>query len=119
MPKSWIGTFHQYAAEHDDKLPGTFEEATGYLTKDAGAVSVLDPNRFEIMYQGSLKDIPNPAATIIIREREAFVRLSESTGMPVAMRTYAFADGHSEIHSAPNGDFDSWERSHLMPASQK
>jgi hypothetical protein len=30
-------------------------------------------------------------------------------------RTYVFADGHSEIHTTPDGNFEKWETEHTPP----
>ena len=30
------------------------------------------------------------------------------------MRTYGFADGHSEVHRSDDGDYTSWEAEHLV-----
>lgn len=113
--KAWMLAFLHYSAENDNRLPASFDEAEPFYPRDdAAAFAVLDPNRFEIVYRGSLRDIPNPASTIVIREREPFARTSED-GRTVLHRTYAFADGHSEIHAARDGDFESWERPRLIP----
>jgi hypothetical protein len=29
------------------------------------------------------------------------------------VRTYGFADGHSEVHSAADGNFAPWEQQHM------
>ena len=44
--------------------------------------------------------------TVIIREKEPF----PVPGREGLSRTYVFADGHSEIHRASDGDFTAWER---------
>jgi hypothetical protein len=66
-------------------------------------------NQFEIVYQGALNEITNSAGTIVIREKEAWQ--SADGGWH---RTYGFADGHSEIHKAEDGDFGPWETQHLQ-----
>jgi prepilin-type processing-associated H-X9-DG protein len=53
-----------------------------------------------------LDDVPDPARTILMREKEAF----PVSGREGLSRTYLFADGHSEIHLAPDGDFTAWEQ---------
>jgi prepilin-type processing-associated H-X9-DG protein len=30
-------------------------------------------------------------------------------------KTYGFADGHAEIHTEPDGNFDDWESQHIIP----
>lgn len=114
--KVWALAFHLFAAENDDRIPATFAEAEKYFPPEHKAVmSVFDPNRFEIVYQGRLSDIASPNATILLREKEPFAMVSkdpESTGK--LAKTYAFADGHSEIHIARDGRFEEWERARMV-----
>ncbi|MCC7376376.1 MAG: sigma-70 family RNA polymerase sigma factor [Verrucomicrobiales bacterium] len=116
---AWMRAFYMYASENDDRFPETFADAAKHFQADEQnpAVSVLDPNRFEIVFKGSLKDLTNPSRTIVIREREPFTTTSKATGAKVQQRAYAFADGHSEIHAAPDGNFEAWEREHLWTPS--
>ncbi|MCK6500365.1 MAG: hypothetical protein L6Q38_12900, partial [Nitrospira sp.] len=112
---AWMRAFYLYAAENDDRFPESFADAAKHFQVDehSPAVSVLDPNRFEVVFKGSLKDIADPARTIVIRERDAFTTTSKETGAKIQHRTYAFADGHSEIHAAPDGNFEAWERERM------
>jgi hypothetical protein len=32
------------------------------------------------------------------------------------LKVYAFGDGHSQLHSEPDGQFDAYEKAHLPPA---
>jgi hypothetical protein len=65
-------------------------------------------NRFEILYSGSLLQLTNPTS-IVIRSEIWQVNSQKWT------RIYGFADGHCEVHSAPDGNFDAWERRHSSP----
>ena len=69
----------------------------------------LAPDQFEIVYQGSLNEITNPATIIVIREKEAWQTLDGGW-----VRDYSFADGHSEIHKAADGNFQPWEAEHTI-----
>jgi prepilin-type processing-associated H-X9-DG protein len=31
------------------------------------------------------------------------------------VKTYGFADGHAEIHTEPNGNFDDYEKDRMVP----
>jgi RNA polymerase sigma factor (sigma-70 family) len=114
--KYWTLAFVLYAGDHDDQLPAAFDQAASYMPTDQTALlSTFTPDKFEILYQGRLKDLKDPASTILIREKEAWSNAS-GTGMA---RTYAFADGHSEIHLAPDGDFTAWESTRIVaPATR-
>lgn len=108
--KRWALAMHLYASDHNDQFPDTFalmrELFLGTLNGDTveGGELVLPEDQIEITYHGKLTDVAEPARTIVLREKEARV----SAGR--LCRAYAFADGHSEIHAAPNGDFTEWER---------
>ena len=124
--KLWTLAFHLYAAEHDGKLPASFDDAMAFITPDTlkgSSDSDAPPrqpedfvksttNQYEIVYQGALSDITNPASMIVLREKEAWRTLDGGS-----VRTYGFADGHSEIHKAVNGDFANWEDQHMQKVS--
>jgi len=52
--------------------------------------------------------VTNPGNVIVIREKQAW----QSNGK--WSRIYAFADGHSEIHASPDGNFDEWESQRIV-----
>jgi len=133
--KHWALAFVLYAQEHGGRVPATLEEAASFFGRpdtnhlrstlfdpaslsftvttgaaDAPTTTVIRPDQYEITYQGLLDEVANPAMTIILREKEAFPALNR----PGLARTYVFADGHSEIHLAPDGDFTAWERERLV-----
>lgn len=104
----WGIAFFMYMDKHNGQMPATFEEATPFLP-DGPNEHGFAPDQFEIMYQGRLADLANPAAAFVVRERDPFVNF-QGTGMS---RTYLFADGHSEIVRGDNGDFTDWEQRHM------
>ncbi|MEO8427619.1 MAG: sigma-70 family RNA polymerase sigma factor [Verrucomicrobiota bacterium] len=106
----WFYAFISFAQKNGLKIPETFEQAAEfYPDKWASVMSAFDQNKFEIVYRGSLEDISETARTIIVREKAPFANPSK-TGY---LRTYLFADGHSEIHSSPDGNFEAWEKDRL------
>jgi hypothetical protein len=63
-------------------------------------------DKFEVVYRSSLEAIPEPAKTIILKEREP--RTGPNGKL---VKAYAFADGHSEILSrATAEEFLTWEQ---------
>lgn len=74
----------------------------------------VSTNSFEQVYSGSLENLSNAASLIVIREKEAYQGLEGQW-----LRAYGFADGHSEVHAAQDGNFDAWEKQHsaLPPQS--
>jgi RNA polymerase sigma factor (sigma-70 family) len=104
----WGIAFMLAADENGGMMPKTFAEAAKHYPAQAAPVmSAFDPNKFEIVFNGSLKDAP--PQTIIVREKNAFAN-GDQTGF---LRTYLFADGHSELHSSPDGNFEEWEKRHM------
>ena len=105
--KAWMYAFHQYLEGHDGVFPKSFEEVTaaGFQVADGPGFS---SSELEILYKGRLDEVKDPARIIVLRERELF-RDPAGNGFN---RTYAFADGHVEIHHSPDEDFATWEREH-------
>ncbi len=113
--KSWMLAFHLFAGDNNGQFPTNFDQAMTYLPEEAKALTNLTTGQFEIVYQGSPTSITNPGDVIVLREQEA-----AQTPDGGWIRAYGFADGHSEIHKAPNdGNFDPWESQRLLrPAAQ-
>ncbi len=113
--KFWGMALMEYAAAHQGQMPNQMQDAAEFFPKDwRSTMSAFDPNHFEIVYRGSVDALANPAATIILREKEAYMPPADGEVPKRYARTYLFADGHSEIHSAPNGDFTAWESQHMV-----
>lgn len=82
------------------------------LANPGGTLAVT--NEFEVVYGGDFRALTNPSSTIVIREREAWQHPNGKW-----FKAYGFADGHSEIHTEPDGDFEPWERPRLpVPPSR-
>jgi hypothetical protein len=58
-----------------------------------------------------MANISSPASTIVIREKEPTFLNGKW------VKTYGFADGHSEIKSQPEEGFEAWEQRHMIPSS--
>jgi RNA polymerase sigma factor (sigma-70 family) len=112
--QGWGIAFMLFAQKNDGRMPATLADAAQYYPPEStSAMSVFDPGSFEIVYKGSLNQHAEPQKTIILREKGAY-----STGAQSGFaRTYLFADGHTEIHTSPDGNFDVWEKQHLAPFS--
>ncbi|HKS37999.1 MAG TPA: sigma-70 family RNA polymerase sigma factor [Verrucomicrobiae bacterium] len=105
--KHWVLAFMLFAEDNEGRFPADFGRAQAYY--GGGNIGNLSSDQFEIVHTGKLSEIPEPARTIIIREKE--IRYSPE-GKPT--KAYGFADGHSEIHTAPNGDFSQWEQERMV-----
>lgn len=103
--------FHLAGAENEARPVGDLKVAAEKIVA-SGMVEEermedwesLDLADFETIYAGTLADIANPAEAIVFRERTPW-----QTHDGKWARTYGFADGHSEIHSSPDGDFSAFE----------
>ena len=111
--KGWTLAFVLYAQAHEGRMPKDFSEAERFLPSNF--TNRFESGEFEIVYQGLLTSdqdtkVFNPSQVIVMREREP---TQASSGRWA--RAYGFADGHSEIHSAPTPDgFAEWEKERLV-----
>lgn len=128
---TWGLAFLQYADDHQGQVPAGLDQLAKYLDSAYGGTTphnypgdpprdddkgefIRSSNQFEIVYQGLLKDVTNPVGTIVLRGTETWPSPNGGT-----VRVYGFADGHSETHRAPDGDFGPWEAEHIQtPAGQ-
>ena len=94
-----------YASDHQNQLPGDLTQSSTYLKSG----DLTGTNHFELVLQGALNSVRNPAATIAIRETEA------SLMNGAWFKAYGFADGHSEFHREIDGNFAPWESQHIQP----
>jgi RNA polymerase sigma factor (sigma-70 family) len=95
-----------YANANQDQFPTNFDQAAPYLGGNLNSVR-SNLSQLEIVYQGSWKNITNPRSTIVVRENQPWLYNREW------VKVYGFADGHSELHVEPDGDFGAWEQQHL------
>ncbi len=125
--KYWVLAFQLYAEKNGEHFPAGFEQALPFLPEEAKVEMNLAPHEFlpntpkygltpdqyEIVYQGTRSSVANPASVIVIREKQAWQTASGRWA-----RTYGFVDGHSEVHSSDDGNFEPWEKQHtISPAS--
>ena len=111
--KAWGLAFVLFADENGGLMPKTFEAAAKHLPASDSESALRVQDQFEIVFQGALKDLEKPNATIIVREKTPFTSLAQPDSPNKIWRAYGFADGHSEFHGTPDGDFEAWEKEHL------
>jgi hypothetical protein len=109
--KYWMVAFNKYADQHQWQYPKSFEEAAAFMPDEFKTKTSLAPDQFEIVYQGSTKDINYPASIIVIREKQSW-----RTAKGGWAKAYGFADGHCEIHKADDGNFGPWESQNMPPS---
>ena len=108
--RQWVLAFILFADKNHNLYPSGFDEARPFLPAQDAAETNLTTGQFEILYQGPLTNITAPALTVVLREKQP--RRSYNGKWS---RAYGFADGHSEITSSPDGNFDAWEQRHIIP----
>ena len=108
--------FFNYAQQNAGQIPTNFEAAASFASEGLTNGFNLTPDQLEIVYTGTLdpNSVTNPQSLIVIRGKQAW-----QTPDGGWARDYAFADGHSEIHKAMDGNFQPWEAQHMIasPAS--
>jgi RNA polymerase sigma factor (sigma-70 family) len=103
--RQWALMFLTYASKAEGQSPETWEQVADQLPPaQRDAFVSFATNNFEIVYHGQVGD-SDGEKTILFREKQA---RRSPTGEWV--RTYCFADGHTETQSAPEDNFEAWER---------
>jgi hypothetical protein len=95
-----------YANDNQGQFPTNFEQAASYYGDKNSFVST-NLSQFEIVYGGARANVANPASAIVVRSVQPFMRGGKWA------KAYGFADGHAEVHTDPNGNFDEWEQQHV------
>jgi hypothetical protein len=110
-----VPAFMAYVEQNHGQFPASFEQARPFLPAEAQAgLSVLAQN-FELTFQGSLTNLSDPASVIAMRQKEPLQTPTKGAWL----KAYIFADGHSDVHIAPDGNFAPWEQQHSpRPAGQ-
>jgi RNA polymerase sigma factor (sigma-70 family) len=108
--KQFVLTMMLYANDNEGVFPTRFDQMTNSFN-DGLRTALRD---LEITYQGALSNIHDPASTIVVRESQPWLYNGKWS------KVYGFADGHSEVHTEPGGNFDAYEQQHMFspPANQ-
>ena len=104
-----------YANQNRGQFPTNLAVAEPSLVDEASNRN-LAMDQFEVVYEGSLNDLTDPANAIIVREREP-----RQTPNGTWKKVYGFADGSSRTIENKDGNFEAWEQEHLpqpMAAAQ-
>jgi RNA polymerase sigma factor (sigma-70 family) len=96
-----------YVDQNENRFPGSLDQASEYLTNSP---SFTGTNQFELVLQGSITNVPNPATTLAVREVQPWQNADGKW-----LKAYGFADGHAEIKMEPEGGFAAWEQEHIIP----
>jgi hypothetical protein len=94
-----------YASDHQGLFPTNFDQVGTYT----GQFPESTTNGFEIVYQASGDQITNLPNVIVMQESQAWQTYDGKWA-----KVYGFADGHSELHEAADGDFSAFEQRHSI-----
>ncbi len=108
--RTYVLGFIMHAGEHGGIVATNFDQIAPYLGESK---KITGTNRFEIVYSGSMQGVTNPSMTILLREAEA-----RQTAEGRWSKTYAFVDGHSEIHVEPENNFEEFEKQRIIAPAQ-
>ena len=106
-----------YASDNQEQFPSDFGQAGKYVAEVIKEPSNLTPAQFEIVYHGSrdaLTNYAHPGGILLLREKAPWKNAEGKW-----LKGYAFTDGGGYIHSEPNGDFEAWEKKHILELPQK
>lgn len=95
-----------FAENNGKQYPATLDEAATYMRNDE--MKAVESN-FDFINPGSTTNVARPADTILLKEKEPWQDADGNW-----LKTYGFADGHSEIHKGPSGNFDDFEKAHTL-----
>ena len=101
-----------FASDNENQLPTNLVQTSRYL-KD-GYLDQITTN-FDLLAPGFMTNITSPSTTILLREKQAW---QSANGNGKWMKSYGFADGHAEIHTEPNGNFDDYEKERTVSLPQ-
>jgi RNA polymerase sigma factor (sigma-70 family) len=97
----WGMLFITAASKNNGQSPDKWEQVAGQMRPEE---LQLATNDFEIVFHGRLPLDGSQENVLLFREKEA----RQSPGGEW-FKVYGFADGRSEIHTEPNGNFEAWE----------
>jgi hypothetical protein len=112
--RQWLVGFLIFADQHGGQFPTNFAEAMNAMEEDSWKTSGVTTNQFEIVYQGALNAITNPARTIVLREIEAAPTPGGADSEVGWVKAYGFADGHMEVRREEQNNFDDFESAHIV-----
>jgi RNA polymerase sigma factor (sigma-70 family) len=94
-----------YANDHQGQYPTNFNQIDAYTNQ----FPFSGTNDFEIVFQGSRNEITNLGEVIVVQEPDAWPTFDGKWG-----KVYGFADGHAELHTEVDGNFDAFEQQHSV-----
>jgi prepilin-type processing-associated H-X9-DG protein len=97
-----------YAYDHGGQFPSNLADTAVYAKANTNFLNQLEAD-FDLVYRGVDTNLAKPYATILLKEKQPW-----QTHGGKWLKAYAFADGHAEIHAAPDGKFEDWENERII-----
>ncbi len=107
--KNWLRALQMYAEDHKGQFPTNFDQASSYWSAKSKAQVEAANEQFELVYTGTRDAMTNYADGIVLREKTPR-QMSDGQWQ----RVYGFADGHTQARSFADGNFDAYEKEHLV-----
>lgn len=101
--KKWLMASYMYARKNQGQFPSA-------ITQVAAASPDSRADQVEIVYQGSLKSMAKPQELIVFRQKEAIPYGNKWA------KLYGYGDGHVEMRTQTERDFNEWEKQHIPAA---
>lgn len=101
-----------FAEDNGKQYPTNLDEVSRYLNSSP-LVNELETN-FDLVSPASITNVAQPATTIVLKEKQAWQGPDGNW-----LKTYGFADGHAEVHSEASGNFDDFEKQHMISAANQ
>jgi RNA polymerase sigma factor (sigma-70 family) len=103
----------EYCSKHDGRFPASLADTVPYFEDQITQATNFTADQFELVYAGSrdaLAKYANPGSILLIRQRQPW---KNTDGRWV--KVYFFARGDSRLISVADGDFEAWEKEHILP----
>jgi RNA polymerase sigma factor (sigma-70 family) len=105
----WLTALRVYAEKNGGRFPTTLDQAAAFLPDKGKAESQRAADELEIIYHGTRDGMTNFDDGIVLREKHA-----RQTSDGKWIRIYGFADGHAQARASDDGNFDTYEKQHLV-----
>jgi hypothetical protein len=114
--EAWMEALVAYAQKNRGQFPTSFEEADYYWPKEMEKSTDMTPDRFEILYHGSLDSLTN-LDVIVFREKKLWQNPANGRWGRLSVLGSGFAQYGSVLPGTPDEAFSDWEKEHLPPTN--
>ena len=105
--KQGVLAFIMFQSDNGEISPTNYLQMATYVT-NTNFLSELAAN-YDLLQTVAATNISTPSTTIILKEKQAW-----QTSNGRWAKVYGFADGHAELHSEADGNFEKWESERIV-----